>query len=45
MGNLQDLLKEVDDILNSSDGLQTQIPLAQPEEQDDEILKVLTQCF
>ena len=45
MGNLQDLLKEVDAILNSSDGLQTQIPLAQPEEQDDELLKALQQYF
>lgn len=45
MGNLQNLLKEVDDLLNSSDVLQTQPPLAQPEKQDDELLKALQQYF
>lgn len=45
MGNLQNLLKEVDDILNSSGDLQTQPPLAQLEKQDDELLKALQQYF
>ena len=45
MGNLQNLLKEVDDLLNSSDDLQTQLPLAQPAEQDDELLKALQEYF
>ena len=45
MGNLQNLLKEVDDLLNSSDDLRTQPPLAQPAEQDDKLLKALHQYF
>ncbi|MDE0634594.1 MAG: RecQ family ATP-dependent DNA helicase [Candidatus Poribacteria bacterium] len=45
MGNLQNLLKEIDDILNSSGDLQTQPPLAQLEKQDDELLKALQQYF
>ncbi len=45
MGNLQNLLKEVDDILNSSGDLQTQSALAQLEKQDDELLKALQQYF
>ncbi|RKU13279.1 RecQ family ATP-dependent DNA helicase [Candidatus Poribacteria bacterium] len=45
MENLQNLLKEVDDILNSSGDLQTQPPLAQLEKQDDELLKALQQYF
>lgn len=45
MGNLQNLLKEVDNYLNSSQDLQTQPPLAQPETQDDELLNALNQHF
>lgn len=45
MGNLQNLLKEVDDILNSSGELPTQSALAQLEKQDDELLKALQQYF
>ena len=45
MVNLQNLLKEVDDLLNSSDDLQTQPPLAQPAEQGDELLKALQEYF
>lgn len=44
MGNLQNLLKEVDDILNSSGDLRTQSSLAQLEKQD-ELLKALHQYF
>ena len=45
MGNLQNLLKEVDDILNLSGDLRTQSSLAQLEKQDDELLKALQQYF
>ncbi len=45
MGNLQNLLKEVDDILNSAGDLRTQSSLAQLEKQDDELLKALQQYF
>ncbi len=45
MGHLQNLLKEVDDILNSSDIVKTQTPLAQPEKQDDQLLNALRQNF
>lgn len=45
MGNLRNLLKEVDDILNSSNDVATQKPLAQPEKQDDELLNTLNQYF
>ena len=45
MENLQNLLKEVDDILNSAGDLRTQSSLAQLEKQDDELLKALQQYF
>ena len=45
MVHLQDLLKEVDDLLNSSPDVKTQGPLTQPEKQDDELLRTLNQYF
>ena len=45
MGYLQNLLKEVDDILNASHAVKTQTSLEQPEAQNDEILIALKQYF
>jgi ATP-dependent DNA helicase RecQ len=45
MGYLQNLLKEVDDILNASHAVKTQTSLEQPETQNDEILIALKQYF
>lgn len=43
MQNLQDLLKEVDDLLNSSEP--SQVPIGQKAEQNDELLDALCQHF